>query len=119
MALYVNVKEDPPDLADPPATEVVNAAINLFALALPLQAPKVQEGILEQIATSLSSNSLQRDPARNAAMTVNIALAFLETLRVAVRETSSEPGDLRSPPVEKLLQEMLHVRHLLVSRRTL
>jgi len=108
--LYVDVKEDMQDLPDPPATEVVNAAISLFAIALPLQAPKIQEGILEQMATSLSTNSLQRDPARKSAMTVNIAVALLTTLKVAVRETSCDPGDLRSSAIEKLFQELLRVR---------
>src|SRR5256885_2602846 len=51
-------------LPEPPATEVVNSAINLFAISLPLQPPKVQESILEQIATFLAANSLQRDPGR-------------------------------------------------------
>ncbi|KAI9879672.1 MAG: hypothetical protein M1830_007779 [Pleopsidium flavum] len=107
VSLYLNVAEDIQDLPDPPATEVVNAAISLFAIALPLQAPKIQEGILEQMATSLSTSSLQRDPARKSAMTVNIAVALLITLKVAMRETSCDPGDLRSSAVEKLFQELL------------
>lgn len=109
MSLYVNVEGHMQDMPDPPATEVVNAAINLFAIALPLQAPKIQEGILEQMTSSLSTSSLQRDPGRKAAMTVNIAVALLTSLKVAVRETSCDAGDLRSPAVEKLFQELLHV----------
>lgn len=97
------------ELPDPPATEVVNSAISLFATALPLQSPKVQEGVLEQLATCLSSNSLHRNPGRKAAVTTNIALALLSVLKVAVRDTVAEPGDLRHPTVEKYLQETLHV----------
>ncbi|KAI9673092.1 MAG: hypothetical protein M1829_004406 [Trizodia sp. TS-e1964] len=107
VSLYINSTDDMDDLPDPPATEVVNSAISLFAISLPLQPPKVQESILEQIATFLSASSLQRDPARKAAMTVNIAIALLATLKVALKETSSLPGDLRSPGVEKILQELL------------
>ncbi|KAI9802828.1 MAG: hypothetical protein M1833_001427 [Piccolia ochrophora] len=95
------------DVPDPPATEVVNAAIILFAVALPFQAPKVQESIIEQIATFLASNHLQRDPGRKAAMTINVATALLATLKVAMKETCVPPGDLRSPSVEKNLQELL------------
>lgn len=94
--------------ADPPTTEVVNAAIQLFSIALPLQAPKVQESSVEQIATLLSSQSLQRNPGRKAAMTVNIAVALLHALKVAVGETSSPAGNLNSC-TEKILQELLQV----------
>ncbi|KAI9796339.1 MAG: hypothetical protein M1825_000634, partial [Sarcosagium campestre] len=94
-------------LPDPPATEVVNAAIVLFAVALPHQPAKVQESILEQMATFLSYGSLQRDPGRKAAMTVNIATALLATLKVAAKETSVGPGDLRHGPVERTMEEML------------
>lgn len=100
---------DNESFADPPATEVVNAAINLFSVALPIQGPKVQESSLEQIATLLSAQSLQRNQGRKAAMTVNIAVAFLNTLKVAVKETSSAPGDLKHGATEKIMQELLMV----------
>lgn len=92
--------------ADPPVTEVVNAAIDLFAIAFPLQTPKVQESSVEQIATLLSSPSLQRNPGRKAAMTVNIAVALLHALKVAVKETASLPGNLDSS-AERIIQEFL------------
>lgn len=88
---------------------MVNAAINLFAICLPLQTPKVQESILEQISSFLSANSLQRDPARKAAMIINIALALLSALKVAVKETRSASGDLKGPAVEKVMQDLIHV----------
>ncbi|KAF2097074.1 HEAT repeat protein-like protein [Rhizodiscina lignyota] len=95
--------------SDPPITQVVNAAIRLFAILLPVQAPKVQEGMLEQISTFFSASSLQRDPPRKAAMTVNVAIAMLATLQVANKETAFQSGDLKSGPVEKAIQELLHV----------
>lgn len=100
------------DLPDPPATEVVNSAITLFAIALPLQNPKVQEGVLEQMATYLSSMSLQRDPGRKAAITANAAMALLGALKVTSGETFAERGDLRHPTVERYLQEILRVRSI-------
>ncbi|KAH8695099.1 armadillo-type protein [Talaromyces proteolyticus] len=91
---------------DPPVTGVVNTAIELFAVALPLQPPKVQESSVEQIATLLSSNSLQRNLGRKAAMSINIAVALLHTLRVSVKETTSLHGNLDSS-TEKIIQELL------------
>ncbi|KAI9731821.1 MAG: hypothetical protein M1818_007686 [Claussenomyces sp. TS43310] len=107
LALYVDDTTGSESLPDPPATEVINVAISLFAFAFPLTPPKVQESILEQIATFLSAGSLQRDPGRRAAMNVNIATALLSTLKVAVKETQSPSGELDSPAVEKLMQDMI------------
>jgi len=89
---------------------LVNAAIVLFATALPLQSSKIQEGVLEQLATFLSSTSLQRDPGRRAAVTVNAAMALLGMLKVAVGETVAEQGDLKHPTVERTIEEILRVR---------
>lgn len=98
--------------AEPPATGVVNASIDLFSVAIPLHAPKVQESSVEQIATFLSSQTLQRNPGRKAAMVVNIAVALLHALKVAVKETSSVSGKLNTA-TDKILQELLQVRNTL------
>ncbi|MCJ1473001.1 hypothetical protein MMC13_001650, partial [Lambiella insularis] len=95
------------DLPDPPATEVVNSAIALFSVTLPLQSAKVQEGVLEQLSTYLAAKSLQRDPGRKAAVTVNIVLALLGALKVTMSETLAIAGDMKSPTVEKCLDEIL------------
>jgi len=89
---------------------VVNAAIQLFATALPLQAARIQESLLEQLSSFLADTSLQRDPARKAAITVNVATALFCVLKVAVRETSLPAGNLRSDAVQKILRELLRVR---------
>jgi hypothetical protein len=107
LALYVDSVGDSGSFPDPPATEVVNTAIKLFAIAFPLTASKIQESVLEQIATFLAAGSLQRDPGRKAAMQINIATAFLSTLKVTVKETQSPSGDLTNSAVEKLMQEMI------------
>ncbi|ORY63500.1 armadillo-type protein [Pseudomassariella vexata] len=105
--LYIGELGETPGLPDPPGTEVVNMAIQLFAFVFPLTPTKVQESILEQIANFRSAGSLQRDSGRKAAINVNIATALLSTLKVAVRETSSPHGDVTNPAVERLLQEMI------------
>ncbi len=96
-------------------TEVVNAAIELFAITLPLQTPRVQESIVEEIATLLSAQSLHRNPGRKAAMIANVAVALLYTLRVAVKETSAAPGSLKNNATEKIMQELLQVSYLCVT----
>ncbi|KAL9133029.1 MAG: hypothetical protein Q9175_005793 [Cornicularia normoerica] len=105
--LYTCSEDQVESLPDPPATEVVNSAIVLFATAFPLHSSKVQEGVLEQLATFLASMSLQRDPGRKAAVAVNTAMALLSALKVAVGETIAEHGDLKHPTVEKTIEEIL------------
>lgn len=105
--LYVGGQNAFNCLSDPPATEVVNMGIQLFAFAFPLTPAKVQESILEQIATFMAAGSGERDAARKAAINVNVATAFLSTLKVAVKETQSPPGDVTNLQVEKLLQDMI------------
>ena len=104
--LYIG-REDAPGLPDPPATEAVNMAIQLFAFVFPLTPAKVQESILEQVTTFIASGSLQRDLGRKAAINVNVATAILSTLKVATKETRSAPGDVTNMAVEKLIQELL------------
>lgn len=105
--LYVGDLDVSRGLPDPPATEVINMAIQLFAFVFPLTPAKVQESILEQIATFMSAGVLQRDPGRKAAMNANIAAVILCTLKVAAKETPSGPGDVTNLAVEKLLQEIV------------
>ncbi|KAH8726034.1 HEAT repeat protein-like protein [Phaeosphaeriaceae sp. PMI808] len=109
ISLYIGGADDVTELPDPPATEVVNAALQLFAICLPLQTPKIQESILEQMTSFLSANSLQRDINRKTAMMVNMACALLLTLKVAVKETRSAPGSLKGVAVEKVMQDLLHI----------
>lgn len=106
--LYLGEDSTTSDLPpDPPPTEVINMAIQLFAFVFPLAPAKVQESILEQIKTFSSAGPLQRDPGRKAAINVNVSAAILATLRVAVKETSCPPGDITNVAVEKLLQDTL------------
>ena len=91
----------------------MNAAIALFAMALPLQEPKVQESSLEQLSMYTSSKSLLRDPGRKAAIVVNISLALLGTLKVSQGETPANSGSLKSGAVEKCLGDLLRVRPII------
>ncbi|KAJ5107752.1 hypothetical protein N7456_004427 [Penicillium angulare] len=91
---------------DPPTTGVINSAIDLFAVAIALHSPKIQESSVEQIATFLTSPSLQRNPGRKAALSVNISVAILHALKVAVKETDFVAGKL-STSTDKILQELV------------
>ena len=109
ICLYTSSDQNAENPPDPPATEVVNSAIVLFATAFPLQSSKVQEGVLAQLATFLTASSLQRDPGRKAAVAVNAAMALLSALKVTIGETIAERGDLKHPLIEKNLDEILRV----------
>ncbi|PYH48190.1 AP-1 complex accessory protein LAA1 [Aspergillus saccharolyticus JOP 1030-1] len=93
-------------LADPHATGVVNAAIELFSVAISLHGPKVQESSVEQIATYLVSPGLQRNPGRKAAMNVNVAVALLHALKVSAKGIGPGAGKL-NPATDKVLQELV------------
>ncbi|KAI9166910.1 Pof6 interactor protein 1 [Paramyrothecium foliicola] len=105
--LYIGGSDGSMASPDPPATEVINNAIHLFAFAFPLTPAKVQESILEQVRTFASAGSLQRDPGRKAAINVNTATAVLATMRVAVKETNSPAGNVSNIAVERLLQDVV------------
>lgn len=110
VALYIS--DNSPSVEDPtpapPATAVVNSAIDLFTILLPMQPPKVQESILEQLATFLASKHLDRDPGRKAAITVNVAVAILGALKLAM-DGQIQSANLSTPGVLKIIQEILRV----------
>ncbi|QPH01774.1 hypothetical protein C2857_005977 [Epichloe festucae Fl1] len=105
--LYIGRVDDLSVFPDPPATEVTNNAIQLFAFAFPLTPAKVQESVLEQIKTFASASLLQRDTGRRAAINVNVALAILSSMKVAVKETRSQSGNVANLAVERLLQDIV------------
>lgn len=107
MLLY-SLRADDVLSVDPPTTGVVNSAIELFSVAIALHSGKIQESSVEQIATFLSSPALQRNPGRKAALAVNIAVALLHALKVAVKETDFVAGKL-SQSTDKALQELVQV----------
>lgn len=95
--------------ADPPPTELINAAIDLFAIIMPLQPLKVQESSLEQLAVLLSRPH-SREPGRRSALRINIATAVLNALVVASRETRYSSGKLATSSIEKIAGDIIQVR---------
>ncbi|KAF3920499.1 hypothetical protein ABW20_dc0107771 [Dactylellina cionopaga] len=107
VCLYTVPLGDMPTPA-PPATEVVNTAIDLFILLLPFQPPKVQESILEQTTNFLASGNLARDPGRKAAITVNIAVGLLGVLKLVQMENQQAQISFRQSNVLKIVQDLLN-----------
>ena len=101
--------------APPLATEVIDLAIYLFGLSMPMQAPQIQESILEQISSYMLHPFLQKAPARKAAITVNIAVSMLVSLRAAMKIVSAGGTAFAISAVGKAIQNILHVSvsHLL------
>ncbi|TIA62932.1 ARM repeat-containing protein [Aureobasidium pullulans] len=96
------------DQPQPPATEVVNSAIGIFALAFPLQSPRIQDSILEQVNSFLTSSTVQKSVAQKAALSANIALALLVTCKVLTGQVRGLDGKLQSANAEKNMQNLLH-----------
>ncbi|KAK9239667.1 armadillo-type protein [Lipomyces kononenkoae] len=90
-----------------PTTAVIDYAIELFILLLPLQTEKIQESILEQVASFLNSTSLQKDPGRSAAVTANVAVALSGTLKLITGEKNNHKHTLSDESVLKIISEML------------
>src|SRR5947209_15953804 len=75
-------------LPDPPTTDVVNYAIDLFASLFPLQDAKVQDSILLQLSSNIASGALKKDPARQAAIHANSSLALLQVMESISKSTA-------------------------------
>lgn len=110
ITLYVGSAEKNSQLPRPPSTEVVNAAIRLFALSFGAQPTRVQESMLEQLTSFITAPELHRDLARKAAITINVSVAILGALRATSKETSAAHGDMNAAPVAKSLRDLLQVR---------
>lgn len=97
------------DQPQPPATEVVNSAIGIFALAFPLQSPRIQDSILEQVNAFLTSPAVQKSVVQKTALSANVALALLVTCKVLTGQVNGLEGKLQSANAEKNMQNLLHV----------
>ncbi|BFZ62403.1 hypothetical protein YB2330_003497 [Saitoella coloradoensis] len=88
------------------ATAVVDSAIELFAVTFPSQPAKVQESILEQLATVMTSPRLQKDPQMKLAVQCNAVMALLGVFKVFMTNTQTKTG-LNAERVVKIAQEII------------
>lgn len=93
----------------PHSVACVDASVKLFSVLLPLQSARVQESSTEQLATLLSQ-SLQREPGRKAALSVNGTIALLFALAVASGETLYASGKLHMQTIGKTMSDLLKSR---------
>lgn len=94
----------------PPATGVVDAAIELFAQILPLQDTTACVRAVTQLLDSVKSPKLERNAGRKAAVSVNAAIAILMSLRVSATMPANQIRDnLCSAQVTTALSPFLKV----------
>ena len=106
LLLYCRgLSQQSPDL-NAAATGVVNSAIKLFAISFPLQGPRIQESIVEQLAGAISQ-PMQKDPGRKAAIVANISVALYHTLQIAAGGTTLASGKLAVTAVGKPIADLL------------
>ena len=110
LQLYANNSME----AAPLGTSVVDASIQFFATSFPLQTPKIQEGVLEQITSMLSSMTSHNNPAREIAAIINVSTSLLFALQSTSRDALSA-SSMKAVEVEKGTEELLHVCSLAFS----
>lgn len=101
----------------PPATSVVDTAIDLFARLLPLQDLTSTTRIISQLLDSVRSPKLEKNAGRRAAVSVNAAVALVLALRHATtahfRQTRETLG---SSQVTSVLSPFLKVNSFRIQR---
>ncbi|KAF9069763.1 clathrin-coated vesicle protein [Rhodocollybia butyracea] len=92
----------------PPATSVVDSAINLFADLLPLQDLASITRVITLLLESVRSPKLEKNVGRKAAVLVNAAIALVLTLRSATTSHFRESRDtFGSSQITNLLSSFL------------
>ncbi|CDW99194.1 hypothetical protein [Sporisorium scitamineum] len=102
-------------LSPPAATGVVDAGIQLFTALFPYQERDIQVAAIEAMLAHTRSTKLDRNPGRKQAIQVNVVVAILGALRVAVQGGTGANGqrpsgfnnDRLSSAVKDLLQDAL------------
>lgn len=109
-SLKVNISMDEAYSTPPPATGVVDAAIELFALILPTQDLPTHMKVLEQLVSFVQSPKVERNPGRRMAILVNASVAVVGALRTTMMPASKKLGDsMAVPQVNKQLREIAKV----------
>lgn len=94
----------------PPATSVVDAAIDLFAQLLPLQDLASTSRIVSQLVDSVRSAKLEKNTGRKSAVSINAAIALVLALRQATTSHFRHSREtLGNPQVTSILAPFLKV----------
>jgi HEAT repeat-containing protein 5 len=95
----------------PPATGVVDAAIELFFHVVLDQPLKIQESAFAQIAACISDNSLVRNPGRKIAIMNNIVIALSRAFSISSLRAFGGVG--HSERIRSLIIDVLQVNRLI------
>ncbi|KAI5476389.1 Armadillo-type fold domain containing protein [Pseudohyphozyma bogoriensis] len=88
----------------PPASGLVDAAIELFALYFPLQESNNQAALLQQISNNVRSSKMEKNPGRRMAVLANAITAVLGSLRVIMRTPGRKSID---GPVGNVMRDVI------------
>ncbi|KAI7831757.1 armadillo-type protein [Gamsiella multidivaricata] len=92
----------------PIATGVIDAAIELFAILLPLQSSALQGSLMDDLSKMLKSSTLDKNPGRKMAIQVNAVVAILGATKYAMAEGKRhEQHAFEGPLASSLSQSIL------------
>ncbi|EPQ31133.1 uncharacterized protein PFL1_01322 [Pseudozyma flocculosa PF-1] len=117
LMLYAGASGPPGEIAEcplfspPPATGVVDAAIELFAALLPFQEREVQASALETLLAHSRSSRLERNPGRKQAIHMNAIVAVLGSLQAAMQggtgPTGKRPSGFNNERLSSAMRELI------------
>jgi len=99
----------------PPATSVIDTAIELFARLLPLQELPSTAKYIQQVLELVRSPKLDKNVGRKSAVFVNVIVAFVLVLRhVMTTQIKQAKETFGSPQVTTLLSPFLKARPIIL-----
>lgn len=93
--------------APPIATSMIDSAIELFALYLPLVNTKQQTTILEKLYSHVTSMKLEKNPGRKMAILANSITAFLLSTRTCMSSSYTGKSKAIDTSVASLMKDVL------------
>ncbi|KAF9113074.1 hypothetical protein BGX27_002279 [Mortierella sp. AM989] len=92
----------------PVATGIIDAAIELFAILLPLQSSALQGSLMDDLSKMLKTSTLDKNPGRKMAIQVNAVVAILGSTKYAMAEGKRhEQRAFEGPLASSLSQSIL------------
>ncbi|KAI8602311.1 armadillo-type protein [Dissophora ornata] len=92
----------------PTATGVIDAAIELFSILLPLQSSALQGSLLDDLSKMLKNSTLDKNPGRKMAIQVNTVVTILGATKYAMADSKRhEQRAFEGPLASSLSQAIL------------
>ena len=99
--------------APPPATALIDAAIDHFSLSVFEQPVKIQESAISQVAACIGDSSLARNAGRKAAVVANIVVALSKAVSTLTPRATNSLG-----LNERVISSLIEVLHVLLFLRS-